>query len=154
SRKVQCANRPDRQDMRPVRIREGAFGAGLPHRDLVVSPGHAIFVDDSLVPAAHLLNGATIVQEDVAHVRYFHVELDAHDVLLAEGLPCESYLDDGNRSAFANHEGPVALFERLDTETWDQACAPVMTDPQQLEAVRRRLVERAEALGWRRIAEP
>jgi hypothetical protein len=154
ARKVRCTGRPDGQDVRPVRIRQGAFGEGLPRRDLVVSPGHAIFVDRQLVPAAQLLNGATIVQEDVESVRYFHVELDAHDVLLAEGLACESYLDDGNRQAFANHDGPVDLFERLDTETWDHACAPVMTDPYELEAVRSRLVQRAEALGWRRITQP
>jgi hypothetical protein len=154
SRKVRCAGRPGGQDVRPVRIRQGAFGDGLPHRDLVVSPGHAIFVDGQLVPAAHLLNGATIVQEVVESVRYFHVELDAHDVLLAEGLPSESYLDDGNRQTFANHEGPLALFERLDTQAWDEACAPLMTDPYALEAVRSRLVEQAEALGWRRVTQP
>jgi hypothetical protein len=154
SRKVRCTGRPGGQDVRPVRVRQGAFGEGLPRRDLVVSPGHAIFVDGRLVPAACLLNGATIVQDDVESVRYFHVELDAHDVLLAEGLSCESYLDDGNRQAFANHFGPVGLFERLDTQNWDDACAPVMTDPYELEAVRSRLVARAEALGWRRVTEP
>jgi len=154
SRKVRCGRRPGGQDVRPVRIRRGAFGEGLPHRDLVVSPGHAVLVEGRLVPAAHLLNGATIVQDEVESVRYFHVELDAHDVLLAEGLPCESYLDDGNRAAFANHFGPVALFERLDAEAWDQACAPRMTDPQALASARQQLVARAEDLGWRRVEEP
>jgi hypothetical protein len=45
----------------------------------------------------YLCNGATIRQESVAVVEYYHVELDAHDIMLAEGLPAESYLDTGNR---------------------------------------------------------
>ena len=31
---------------------------------------------------------------------YYHVELSTHDVILAEGLATESYLDTGNRAAF------------------------------------------------------
>jgi hypothetical protein len=36
---------------------------------------------------------------------YVHVELDRHDILLAEGLPAESYLDTGNRAAFGTQGG-------------------------------------------------
>ena len=54
------------------------------------------------MPVRYLLNGATIVQEAADRVRYFHVELATHDILLAEGVPAESYLDTGNRGAFAN----------------------------------------------------
>ncbi len=93
---------------------KGAFGDGLPIRDLILSPGHAVFVDGVLVPVGPLVNGATIVQEEVESVRYFHVELDAHDVILAEGLPCESYLDDANRETFANSPQHTALHGRLD----------------------------------------
>ena len=45
---------------------------------------------------------ATVVQQPVEKVTYFHVELPVHDVLIAEGLRCESYLETGNRAAFAN----------------------------------------------------
>lgn len=38
----------------------------------------------------------------VSVVTYIHVELPAHDVVLAEGLPAESYLDTGNRAGFVN----------------------------------------------------
>jgi len=74
----------------------------------VLSPDHALFVERHLVPVRYLLNGATIVQEAAGWVRYFHVELATHDILLAEGMPAESYLDTGNRSAFANG-GTVAM---------------------------------------------
>lgn len=111
-----------------------------------------MFVDGVLVPAGHLVNGATVIQEAVDSVRYFHIELDAHDVMLAEGLPCESYLDDGNRDVFANAPEHTALYGRLDPVDWDGACAPVLrgweTDAQALTALKARLHARAEAMGW------
>jgi hypothetical protein len=84
----------------PVRIGKDAFGPGTPSRDLRVSPDHAVHVDGVLIPARYLVNGSTVVQEPLATVEYWHLELPAHDVLVAEGLTAESYLDTGNRSAF------------------------------------------------------
>ncbi len=49
------------------------------------------------------------MQQSVAEVAYYHVELAAHDVILAGGLPCESYLDSGNRRAFADPDIGAAL---------------------------------------------
>ena len=92
---------------RPVRVRADAFGAGRPHRDLWLSPDHAVFVDGALVPVRLLVNGASIAQHPRDEVFYYHVELAEHGVLLAEGLPAESYLDTGNRSAFANRGAVV-----------------------------------------------
>ncbi len=68
-----------------------------------------MYVDGVLIPVRCLLNDASIRQTPCARVTYWHVELEAHDVLLAEGLPCESYLDTGNRGAFANGGGAVHL---------------------------------------------
>ncbi len=89
----------------PVRILANAFGDGLPHRDLLLSPEHAVAITDAaglvLIPVHRLLNGATIVSvRGAAQFDYYHVELDRHDVILAEGLPVESYLDTGNRHVF------------------------------------------------------
>jgi hypothetical protein len=92
----------------PIRVSAHAFGKGLPHRDLWLSPEHAVFVEGRLIPIGRLVNGATITQRRVDHVEYWHVELESHDVLLAEGLPAESYLDCGNRRQFVNG-GVVAL---------------------------------------------
>jgi len=75
----------------PIRIAAGAFPGGLPHRDLLVSRDHAIAHEGMLIPAKLLANGASIVVETSwRSVTYFHVELDSHDLLLAEGLPAES----------------------------------------------------------------
>jgi len=49
--------------------------------------------------AGQIFTGSTIAQQKVDEVTYWHVELPAHDVLFAEGLACESYLDTGNRAA-------------------------------------------------------
>ena len=83
-----------------MRACAGAFGDGRPNRDLVLSPDHAVFTNDALIPIRYLINGRTVVQEFASEIFYYHVELPAHAVILAEGMPCESYLDTGNRAAF------------------------------------------------------
>ena len=93
--------------MLPVTIRAGALADNLPHTDLVVSPGHAMLVDGQLVPAWRLVNGVSITQaSEVEAVTYIHVELHQHDILLANGAPAESFLDEtGFRGQFQNaHE--------------------------------------------------
>lgn len=142
------ARHPRPHQVQPVRVTAGAFAPGVPAADVRLSPGHAVHVDGVLVPVHHLVNGATIVQEAVERVRYFHVELETHDVLLAEGLPCESYLDDGNRAAFANAGDLVRLHGRPDPADWADACAAMVNDGPRLVAIRERLHARALELGW------
>ena len=87
----------------PVRVRAGAFAEGVPCRDVWLSPDHAVFADGVLIAAKHLVNGVTVVRDlGFALVRYFHVELARHDVMIAEGLAVETYLDTGNRGIFDN----------------------------------------------------
>jgi hypothetical protein len=144
--------RPTRDEC-PIRIRAGAFGGDRPGRDLLLSPGHAVCVahgtEEVFVPAWALVNGATIVREEVPTVTYWHVELESHDVILAEGLPCESYLDMGNRAFFGRAYGRLATVdpERATTAVYAR---PFIDQGPIVEAVRRTLAVRADALGWAR----
>jgi hypothetical protein len=112
-RRVRCDRHPRPHDVWPVRVRAGAFAAGRPERDLLLSPDHAVFADGVLVPVRHLVNGAAIVQEPVAAITYHHVELTQHEVVLAEGLPCESYLDTGNRATFGEGDAAAVVATRF-----------------------------------------
>ena len=85
----------------PVRVSANAFGANVPECELYLSPDHAVFVNDVLVPVKLLINGTSIARAEWETVTYYHIELDLHDVILAEGLPVETYLDIGDRANFA-----------------------------------------------------
>jgi len=88
----------------PIHIQAHAIAPGVPSRELSISPGHAIWLGGALIPAWRLLNGITITQPArAARVEYFHIELEAHDILLAENCPAESFLDTGCRGQFQNH---------------------------------------------------
>jgi hypothetical protein len=154
-RRVECRGHARGHDLWPVRIAAGAFAPDMPHRDLRLSPDHAVYVEGGLVPARFLLNGATITQPPVAGVTYWHVELAAHDVLLADGLPSESYLDTGNRGAFDNADSPFRAHPVLARTLWrERACAPLHDDPAQHQALRRRLHARAGLLGHATTEDP
>jgi hypothetical protein len=153
-RRVECRRHAKQLEVQPVRVCAGAFGPGLPARDLLLSPDHAVFTDGVLIPARYLLNGASIRQEDVDSVTYWHVELPRHDVLLAEGLPCESYLDTGNRHAFANGGGATMAHPAFGPaealEIWSRdSFAPLVRDGALLQGVRARLADSALQQGWR-----
>ncbi len=151
-RRIDISRHADPSLVRPISIAAEAFPGNKQHRDLLVSPDHALFIDDMLIPAKLLVNGASIVAEtDCRWVTYYHVELEEHDVLLAEGLPAESYLDTGNRASFANCEEPTRLHADFAGAQWMRetySCAPLIADPARVEPVWRMLTERAEALGW------
>jgi T5SS/PEP-CTERM-associated repeat protein/uncharacterized repeat protein (TIGR03803 family) len=139
-RRVDCTRHPKPRDVWPVRVRAGAFGAGMPHADLFLSPDHAVFVEDVLIPVRYLLDGDTIAQQPAGSVVYWHLELSRHDIVLAEGLPAESFLDTGQRAAFANGGAVVALHPDFAQRRWDaDACAPLVIGGAMLERVRAKL---------------
>jgi hypothetical protein len=140
-RHVDARAHPAPDAVLPIRIRRDAFGPGQPRRDLWVSPDHALLVDDMLIAARLLVNGVSIVRDEtMRQPHYFHVELSRHAVLLAEGLPAESYLDTGNRAQFASGDGLAVLhpdFRRIDRA--EGSCAPFVIDPTRVEPVWQRL---------------
>ena len=154
-RRVDCTRHPKPSDVWPVRVAAGAFGDDLPMRDLFLSPDHAVYANGGLTPIRYLINGATISQIPVDFVAYWHVELPAHDVILAEGLPAESYLDTGNRGAFANALGAVMLTPDFALRVWEaESCAPLVHDGEELTALRDVLMRQAAARGHRIANDP
>ncbi|TGD96202.1 hypothetical protein EU555_24940 [Methylobacterium nonmethylotrophicum] len=110
-------------------------------------------LDDVLIPVKHLLNDATVAQVPVDQVTYWHVELDSHDILLAEGLPAESFLDTGVRAGFENGPAHMVLHPDFSPLSLDDFCLPLVQDGPIVDAVRTRLIARAMALGWRLTSE-
>ncbi|WP_455977799.1 Hint domain-containing protein [Methylorubrum populi] len=133
-------------NQQPVHVRAGAFGHGLPARDLFLSPGHPVLVGADadneggvLVPVMCLINGTSITREPRATVTYWHVELDAHDILLAEGLPAESYIDGGDRAFFAEASDHALYNPDFVAPGWNGRCRPVAVEGSVVEAERLRL---------------
>jgi len=88
--------------LRPVLIRKGALGNGLPERDMMVSPNHrmlvasdkaAIYFEERevLVAAKHLVDLPGVAFVDVEEVTYIHFMFDQHEVVLSDGAWSESF---------------------------------------------------------------
>ncbi|HQT64505.1 MAG TPA: Hint domain-containing protein [Acidocella sp.] len=124
----------------PVQFAAGSIAPGIPARPVILSPLHAVFLEGVLVPACHLVNGATITVQKTAAVTYYHLELDRHDILLAEGMAAESYLDTGNRGQLYHEVGKRG--------TARTPCAALVTSGPVLARIRRKLHQRALQAGY------
>ena len=100
--------------LRPVRIAAGALGEGLPHSDLIVTADHALLLDGVLCTAAALVNDETITRVPLAGMgerfTVYHVETEAHDMILANGAVAETFVDHAARRAFDNYGEYEALY--------------------------------------------
>ena len=131
------ATRGRRTAATPVIVRKGALADNVPNRDLRVTKGHSLYIDEVLIPVEELINHRSIEWDDRAQeVILFHVELETHDVLIANGAPAESYRDDGNRWLFRNANDGWDLPPR-------QPYASVVTGGELVDAAWRRLLDRA-----------
>jgi hypothetical protein len=97
----------------PIRVARFAIDDHTPHCDLYLSPYHCIFFNEALIPVMYLINEASIAQgtpSDMSAIEYYHIELDTHEVIYAEGALVESFIDDdSSRENFSN----FVQYERL-----------------------------------------
>lgn len=137
------------EDSWPIRVAAHALAPGKPYRELYLSPGHALCVpvlNNVFIPVHKLVNGSTIARMPVDMVTYWHVELETHDVLLANGLPAESYIDVDNRYAFET-QAASAQPSGVPHTLADYA-HPFFEEGPVVDAVRIQLSARAGIMGW------
>lgn len=117
------------ESVMPIRVARGALDENIPHRDLYLSPMHALLLNGVLIPVKELVNGTSIARalpDGREEIEYFNLLLDSHEAILAEGAPAETFRPNGtNQETFAN----FVEYERLyPGEPWPvlAAFAPVV----------------------------
>jgi hypothetical protein len=97
----------------PIRVTRFAIDDHAPQRDLYLSPGHYVFLNEVLIQVQYLINETSIAQgmpSDMSAIEYYHIDLGTHEVIYADGALVDSYFDDGsNRESFSN----FVQYERL-----------------------------------------
>jgi hypothetical protein len=141
-RRMHLHSRADRVFNAPVRIRASAIGPNLPSRDLILSPDHCIYIDGHLLRAYRLVNGASVVQEYPRTVDYYHIEIESHGLIFAEGLTVETFLEEEASTFFRRG---YARADRKRGEVRQQACAPLAPDDAFAEKAWRAVAGRAGA---------
>jgi hypothetical protein len=157
------------RDVLPARIARSALGLDIPYANLYVTQAHALLIDGVLVPVCLLINDTSITLYDPGELEaleFFHIKLEVHDVIYAEGAPCETLVSvDENAANFAEYlrqYGPptiedarcapwVGFGPRIEINSrFRSAISPWIDRRQKFDVIRDKLEERGIAL----VTEP
>ena len=114
-----------------IKIVRSALDPDVPNQDLYVSSPHALLIDDTLVAAGNLLNGTTITELlDFDDFESFNIVLEQHNVIYANGAPCETLLGSGEqpcvpRLAYGWKRGLIKSHVRSAVAPWIDRRQPV-----------------------------
>jgi len=127
----------------PVRVLKNAISENVPNEDLLITPEHCLFFNDSFIPARMLVNGRSIYYDhSITSYDYYHIETDQHSVIWANGMLTESYLDTGNKNVFSNGQKVVSLFSNV--KSWEKdAAAPLNVCCDVVKSIYQQINERA-----------
>ncbi|CAK7193262.1 hypothetical protein COMNV_01476 [Commensalibacter sp. Nvir] len=132
----------------PVRVMKDAIAPNVPFEDLTLTSEHCLCLDNQFIPVRMLVNGASIVYDhSLTSYDYYHIETKTHTIISANGLLTETYLDTGNRKVFKESSG-AQLPDIYPVKTWDDAAAPLTTQPEIVEPIFNALKQRAHQLGF------
>jgi Hint domain len=114
----------------PIRVARFAIDDHTPNRDLYLSPLHCIFLNEALIPAMYLINETSIAQgapPDMSEIEYYHIDLDTHEVIFAEGALVESFWDEdgSSRENFSNF-GQYARLYGVERQSKMRPFAPIL----------------------------
>ncbi|WP_438383292.1 Hint domain-containing protein [Asaia sp. BMEF1] len=132
----------------PVRVLRGALGDNIPHKDLLVTPEHALYLNNAFIPARMLVNGRSIFYDrTLTHFDYYHIETNEHSILWSDGALSESYLDTGDRKRFAQANSVVHILNAPEQNWESDGAAPLRIERRFVEPLHASLALRAAALG-------
>jgi hypothetical protein len=141
--------------IKPVRFVRSAIDDNVPKADLFVTPSHALLIDGLLVRAGDLVNGTTIAVDDAEErdeLEYYHIELERHDVIEAEGAPCETLLTEPAAGGLGKYDvpqvpcAPLACFSGEPASRLRSAASLVVDRRLPRDVIRDRLKVRALTL--------
>ncbi|WP_025885673.1 Hint domain-containing protein [Asaia prunellae] len=125
-----------------VRVRKDALQSGVPNRDLLITPEHCLFIDGRLFPVRTLVNGRSIAISNETEFEVFHLELEEHSIIFANGASSESFLDTGNKHLMLGENARSLTLGNSDTACRISA-APICIAPEQIKPVHDALAMRA-----------
>jgi hypothetical protein len=133
----QARNDPWPLSLMPIRIRASAIEDNVPRADLYVSAAHSLYIDHVLVPAWNLVNGTSVTRddaEDLDVIEYFHIILDQHDVIDAEGALCDTFWE-----AIDHVAPPAGRGEEIHGVVLPPVCAPLASYGRRRNVLKSRL---------------